>query len=88
MERRSFLLGLFALSTGSVVSAIAGKAEAAAVAPAEGSLAKSDALTLPDGTPLEYAQYRYRRRRRRRRVCTWRRNRFGRRVRVCRTVWY
>lgn len=86
MERRSFLLGLLALSTGSAAAAIAGKAEAAAVTPVADALAKSDALTLPDGTPLEYTQYR--RRRRRRTVCSWRRDRWGRRVRVCRSVWY
>lgn len=92
MERRSFLLGLFALSAGSTAAAIAGRAEAAALAPvegtpakAEGPLARSEALTLPDGMPLEYSQYR---RRRRRTVCGWRRNRWGRRVRVCRTMWY
>lgn len=92
MERRSFLLGLFALSAGSTAAAFAGRAEAAALAPAEGTaaaaqgtLSKTEALTLPDGVPLEYAQYR---RRRRRTVCGWRRNRWGRRVRVCRTIWY
>lgn len=85
MERRSFLLGLFALSAGTTTAAIAGRAEAAALTPAEGTLAKNEALALPDGTPLEYAQYR---RRRRRVVCGWRRNRWGRRVRVCRTIWY
>lgn len=85
MERRSFLLGLLALSTGSAAAAIAGKAEGAAVAPAADALARNDALTLPDGTPVEYAQHR---RRRRRTVCSWRRDRWGRRVRVCRSVWY
>ncbi len=51
-------------------------------------------MALPDGTPIEQAQYyrgrpyRGRPRRRRREVCRITRNRFGRPVRVCRTVWY
>lgn len=86
MERRSFLLALLALSTGSAAAAIAGTAEAAAATPvAPPRRAGSDALTLPDGQPIEYAQYR---RRRRRTVCSWRRDRWGRRVRVCRSVWF
>lgn len=47
----------------------------------------------PDGTAVEDAQYwvppgaRRRHRRRRRRVCGWRRNRWGRRIRACWYVW-
>jgi hypothetical protein len=89
MERRTFILSLLA-----VPAAVALKSEAKA-APVLGSLpqpapvpVQEAAVTLPDGTPVDYAQYRHRRRRRRRTVCTWRRNRYGRRVRVCRTVWY
>ncbi len=99
MERRNFLLGLFALTAGSAALAVAGKAEAA---PAVGSAGPLPApapeaargMALPDGTPIEQAQYyrgrpyRGRPRRRRREVCRITRNRFGRPVRVCRTVWY
>jgi hypothetical protein len=94
MERRSFLLGLFALSAGAATAALSGKAEAAglgAAAPALGAVPSENAATLPDGTPIEQAQY-YRGRphhrpRPRRQVCTVRRNRFGRPVRVCRWVY-
>ena len=99
MERRNFLLGLFALTAGSAAVAIAGKAEAAPVASAATLPAAAPDIArgtaLPDGTPIEKAQYyrgrpyRGRRRpRRQRQVCRVARNRFGRPVRVCRTVWY
>ncbi len=92
MERRSFLLGLFALSAGAATVAISGKADAAALgaaAPALGAAPSEKATTLPDGTPIEQAQYyrHHRRPRPRRQVCTVRRNRFGRPVRVCRWVY-
>ncbi|CAM5763217.1 hypothetical protein [Bosea minatitlanensis] len=94
MERRSFLLGLFALSAGAATVAISGKADAAALgaaAPVLGATPAEKAATLPDGTPIEQAQYhrgpRHRRPRPRRQVCTVRRNRFGRRERVCRWVY-
>ncbi|MGN6096216.1 MAG: hypothetical protein ACTHP8_08265 [Bosea sp. (in: a-proteobacteria)] len=92
MERRSFLLGLFALSAGAATVAISGKADAAALgaaAPALGATPSEKATTLPDGTPIEQAQYyrHHRRPRPRRQVCTVRRNRFGRPVRVCRWVY-
>lgn len=89
MERRTFILSLLALPA----TAVALRSEARAAPVMEGVPQASipvptqgAAVTLPDGTPVDYAQYR--RRRRRRTVCTWRRNRYGRRVRVCRTVWY
>lgn len=98
MERRNFLLGLAALAAGSATLALSGKADAAPVTAHADTLkdvaktAESRA-TLPDGTPIEKAQYyrdrRYRRGpRRRRQVCRVTRNRFGRPVRVCRTVFY
>ena len=92
MERRSFLLGLFALSAGAVTVALSEKADAAALgaaAPALGATPSEKAATLPDGTPIEQAQYygRHRRPRPRRQVCTVRRNRYGRPVRVCRWVY-
>jgi hypothetical protein len=92
MERRSFILGLFALSGGAAAAVIGGQAVAAPVLngaePILGAVpTREAAATLLDGTPIEQAQYR-RRPRRSRQVCTIRRNRFGRRVRVCRTVWY
>lgn len=100
MERRNFLLGLFALTAGSAAVAIAGKAEAAPAVGSAGPLAApapeaARGMALPDGTPIENAQYRrdrpFRGRprpRRQRQVCRVTRNRFGRPVRVCRTVWY
>ncbi|QFR33904.1 hypothetical protein [Ancylobacter sp. TS-1] len=46
------------------------------------------AATTPDGTPIDNVQYwRHPRGRRRRRVCGWRRDRWGRRVRRCWYVW-
>ncbi|MGY6246864.1 hypothetical protein ACXIUS_04840 [Bosea thiooxidans] len=95
MERRSFLLGLFALSAGAATVALSGKADAAALgaaaAPVLGATPSEKAATLPDGTPIEQAQYRrdprFRRPRPRRQVCTVRRNRFGRPERVCRWVY-
>lgn len=99
MERRNFLLGLLGLAAGSATMAIAGKATAAPVTGSAGALvgatAEADrAMTLPDGTAVEHAQYRDRpfrgrmpRGRRRREICRVTRNRFGRPVRVCRTVW-
>jgi hypothetical protein len=98
MERRNFLLGLFALTAGSAAVAIAGKAEAAPAAASGGALPAvapeaASGTALPDGTLIEKAQYyrgrHYRGRpRRRREVCRVTRNRFGRPVRVCRTVMY
>lgn len=93
MERRSFLLGLLALSAGAASVAVAGKADAAglgAAGQALGAMPSEKTATLPDGTPIEQAQYYgrpYRRPRPRRQVCTVRRNRFGRPVRVCRWVY-
>jgi len=98
MERRNFLLGLVALAAGSATMAVATtKAEAAPVAAPSGALREAASpesrSTLPDGTPIEKAQYyrdrpyRGRPRRRRREVCRITRNRFGRPVRVCRSVW-
>lgn len=89
MERRTFMLSLLALPAAAV--ALKSEAKAApvisSVPQASGPVPTQDAaVTLPDGTPVDYAQYR--RRRRQRTVCTWRRNRYGRRVRVCRTIWY
>lgn len=99
MERRNFLMGLVALAAGSATLAVAGKAEAAPIAAPTDALREAGATTetratLPDGTPIEQAQYRGpnyyrgRPRRRRREVCRVTRNRFGRPVRVCRSVWY
>ncbi|MBD3847509.1 hypothetical protein GGC47_002086 [Bosea sp. OAE752] len=102
MERRSFLLGLFALSAGAATVAVAGKADAAglgAAGQALGAMPSEKAATLPDGTPIEQVQYSHRphpghrprppyhRPRPRRQVCTVHRNRFGRPVRVCRWVY-
>lgn len=90
MERRSFLLGLFALSAGAATVAVSGQAEAAALGaagPVLGAVPAEKAMTLPDGTPIEQAQYYRRRPRPRRQVCTVRRNRYGRPVRVCRWVY-
>lgn len=57
-------------------------------------LPETRAGATPDGTAVEDAQYwgpppgvRRRHRRRRRRVCGWRRNRWGRRIRTCWYVW-
>lgn len=91
MERRRFILGIFALSAGAAIAGT-GEAQAAPAAqaaePVRGAAPAAPALSLPDGTPVEQAQYWRRRPRRRRQVCTIRRGRHGRRVRVCRWVWY
>lgn len=86
MERRSFMLGLLAVSAGAAGTAFASQAEASPIRSGTESLPQDQTVTLPDGTPVELAQYRGRRRRRRQ-VCRVRRNRYGRRVRVCRWVW-
>ncbi len=96
MERRRFILGIFALSAGAVAAGI-GKAQAAPAAqaadPVRGAAPASAVSTLPDGAAVEQAQYRryprYRRySRRRRQVCTVRRDRYGRPVRICHWVSY
>jgi hypothetical protein len=86
MERRTFLTGLLALAAGSGAVALAGKAEAAAVVAGMAPVAQAE-TQQPSGVTAELAQYR-RPRRRRREVCRVQRDRFGRRRRVCRTVWY
>lgn len=104
MERRSFLLGLMALATGSALSLQANEAQAASPSqPADATPERASDITLPDGTPVDWAQrhgdwhhrhYRRRhyrhhhRRRRRRQVCHFRRDRWGRPVRICRWVWH
>ncbi|RYE73632.1 MAG: hypothetical protein EOP19_29105 [Hyphomicrobiales bacterium] len=81
MNRRSFITAL----CGGIAASAAGVSLVSAPA-AAAALATEDAARL-DAAPAEFSQYR-RRPRRRRQVCTIRRNRFGRRVRVCRTVYY
>lgn len=81
MNRRSFITALF----GGVAVSAAGVSLVSAPAGAT-ALATEDAARL-DTVPAEFTQY-WRRPRRRRTVCTVRRNRFGRPVRVCRTVYY
>ncbi|MGE7468766.1 hypothetical protein ACQKLX_04965 [Bosea sp. NPDC003192] len=81
MNRRSFIATL----CGGIAASAAGVSMASAPV-AAASLATEDAAKL-DAVPAEFSQY-WRRRRRRRTVCTVRRNRFGRPVRVCRTVYY
>jgi hypothetical protein len=81
MNRRSFVTALF----GGIAASAAGVSLVSAPA-AAASLATEDAARL-DAVPAEFSQY-WRRPRRRRTVCTVRRNRFGRPVRVCRTVYY
>ena len=81
MNRRSFVTALFGgIAASAVGASIASTAAKAASLPAE------EAARL-DAVPAEFSQY-WRRPRRRRQVCTFRRNRYGRRVRVCRTVYY
>ena len=80
MNRRSFVTALFGGIAASAVGA------SIAIAPAEAASLQVDQAAL-DAVPAEFSQY-WRRPRRRRQVCTFRRNRFGRRVRVCRTVYY
>lgn len=99
MERRSFLLGLMALATGSASSLQVNEAQAAPPAqPADVAPDAASDITLPDGTPVDWAQRRpdwnhprrpppRHRRRRQRQVCHVRRDRWGRPVRVCRWVW-
>lgn len=100
MERRSFMLGLLVLASGSVANLRAGEADAK---PASAEAGAASELTLPDGTALDWAQNRSRdwhphhrhwrhpprhhRRRSRRQVCRVHRDRFGRRVRRCHWVW-
>jgi len=81
MNRRSFVTALFGGIAASAVGASIASTPAAAA-----PLATEDAARL-DAAPAEFSQY-WRRPRRRRTVCTVRRNRFGRPVRVCRTVYY
>lgn len=102
MKRRSFLLGLISMAAGGGLSLRASDTQATPLtshggAPVEGATE----LTLPDGTPIDWAQqrnwhgsphYRHwhrppRRRRHQRHVCRVYRDRFGRRVRRCRWVW-
>lgn len=79
MNRRSFLTALFggvaATAVGSIVASEASKASELPVG----------TVAALDETPAEFSQY-HRAPRRRRQVCTVRRNRFGRRVRVCRWI--
>jgi len=59
MERRSFLLGLMALATGSALSLPADEAPAASpTLPAEVTPGAASEITLPDGTPVDWAQRR------------------------------
>lgn len=81
MNRRSFITALCGGFAASAVGASIVSAPAKAA-----SLPLGDAARL-DAAPAEFSQY-WRRPRRRRTVCTVRRNRFGRPVRVCRTVYY
>lgn len=81
MDRRSFVTALF----GGIAASAVGASIASAPAKAA-SLPVDDAARL-DAAPAEFSQY-WRRPRRRRTVCSVRRNRYGRRVRVCRTVYY
>lgn len=79
MNRRSFLTALFggvaATAAGSIVASQAAKASELPVG----------AAAALDQAPVEFSQY-YRGPRRRRQVCTVRRNRYGRPVRVCRWI--
>jgi len=77
MNRRSFITALF--------GGVAASAVGATITAAPAMAAPIDKAEL-DALPAEFSQYR--RHRRRREVCTFRRNRYGRRVRVCRTVYY
>jgi len=81
MNRRSFVTALFGgLAASAAGASLVSMPAMAAPLPAE------DAAKL-DAVPAEFSQY-WRRPRRRRTVCSVRRNRYGRRVRVCRTVYY
>ena len=79
MHRRSFLLSLFAVSSTSAVVVAIGNGNASPLANGAQLLAKD----APAEFPIENVQYW---RRRPRQVCTWRRDRFGRRIRICRWV--
>ena len=102
MERRAFLTGFLGMSLG---LALALRPQGAQAAPRlqapEAPNADLSDLTLPDGTPLDWAQQRgsdwdrrhhrppqHRRhhRRHRRQVCRVHRDSFGRRIRRCRWV--
>lgn len=100
MERRSFILGLVAIAAGSALSALPTEAkEPQSTQALDASLNPVEEQTLPDGTPLDWAQHRDRhwnnhhrrhprhRRRHRRQVCRVHRDRFGRRIRRCHWVW-
>jgi hypothetical protein len=79
MDRRSFLTALFGGVAATVVGGVATSKIAAAAPLPE--------ATVLDQLDAEFTQYRGPRRRRpRRQVCEIRRNRFGRRVRVCRWI--
>lgn len=81
MNRRSFIATL----CGGIAASAAGVSLASAPI-AAASLAPEDTARL-DAAPAEFSQY-WRRPRRRRTICSVRRNRYGRPVRVCRTVYY
>lgn len=95
MERRSFILGLLAVAAGSGLIAQSGQAQASPQPPQPA--APAGEITLPDGTPIDWAQrhrrphahyrrwprHQYRHRRRNRRVCRTFRDRFGRIRRRC-----
>ena len=81
MNRRSFVTALFGGVAASAVGATI------AIAPAAAAALPAEEAARLDAVPAEFSQY-WRRPRRRRTVCTFRRNRYGRRVRVCRTVYY
>ncbi|RDJ20749.1 hypothetical protein DWE98_22545 [Bosea caraganae] len=106
MDRRSFMMGLLAAASGG--SALIASEPAAASATSGACALPPEAVVqdqnaaLPDGMPIEYAQYsrrpvhwhhrghRYRHHRRRvqrRRVCRVHIDRRGRRVRRCHWVW-
>lgn len=103
MDRRGFLLGFAgALGAAAAAGTLLTPAQAAVLGQLkEGIPGKlSEELpreaaggSTPDGTSVEPAQWGPpgpppgRRRRRRRRVCGWRRDRWGRRVRRCWYVW-
>jgi hypothetical protein len=81
MNRRSFVTTLFGgLAASAVGVSVLSMPAMATPLPAD------DAARL-DAVPAEFSQY-WRRPRRRRTVCSVRRNRYGRRVRVCRSVYY
>lgn len=81
MNRRSFVTALFGgLAASAIGTNVVSTPAMAAPLPVD------DAARL-DAVPAGFSQY-WRRPRRSRQVCTFRRNRYGRRVRVCRTVYY